>query len=78
MGKYHAKSNNCRHYVKKVFNILIQKPEFEEENKISFQENMHAIEEEDEEIVENATNAAAGAGVLLGTVAIIGRTLTQT
>ena len=71
MKKYHAKNNNCRHYVKKVFDILILEPEFDEENKISFQENMQAIEKEDEEKVANAIRTAVGAGVLLGAVGII-------
>ena len=66
MGKYHAKNNNCRRYVKKVFNILIQEPEFEEENKINFRENMHAIEEEDKEKVANAISTVAG--VVFGAV----------
>ena len=64
MGKYHAKNNNCRHYLKKVFNILIQEPEFEEENKISFRENMHEIEEEDKAKVENAMSTVASVGVV--------------
>ena len=81
MGKYHAKNNNCRHYVKKVFNILIQESEFEEENKISFKDNMDTIEKEDKEKVENAKsileNVAAGVGVVLGAAAIIGTILSR-
>ena len=81
MGKYHAKNNNCRHYVKEVFNILIQEPEFEEKNKISFQENMDTIEKEDKEKIENAKSilekVAAGIGVVIGAAAVFGTILSR-
>ena len=40
MGEYHAKTNNCRHDIRRVFQILAKEPECDEISKADFEEKM--------------------------------------
>ena len=64
MGEYHAKTNNCRYYIRRVYQILAKEPECDEISKINFEEKMAKIEQEDKEKVDDAlTTAMAGTGI---------------
>ena len=70
MGKYHAKNNNCRHYIKKVFEIL---KECEENYKREFEKQMADIENEDQQKLDDfislSIKVLAGVGIAV-TVAV--------
>ena len=67
MGKYHAKNNNCRHYIKKVFEILKKEPECEENYKREFEKQMADIENEDQQklddFISSSIKVLAGVGI---------------
>ena len=74
MGEYHAKTKNCRHYIRRVFQILAEEPECDEISKTDFEEKMTEIEQEDKEKVDDAlTKAMKGIDIFaVGVAGIIG------
>ena len=66
MGPYHAKTNNCRHFIKRAFEILEKEPECTNTNRENFKNEIKALENEDNNFVHTATSVAAvGFGVVL-------------
>ena len=73
IGKYNAKTNNCRHFIKKAFEILKQEPECSESNQIEFNQKMEDIEKKDQKKVKKGKLATAFtvAGTVVVTAAAV-------
>ena len=64
MGDYHAKNNNCRHFVKKVFNLLKEEPECKEEDKRTFTKEMQDLVKEDQDKVSTGIQVVEISSIL--------------
>ena len=62
MGPYHAKTNNCRHFIKRAFEILEKEHKCAAEIREKFENNITALENDDDKTVE-AVKLAAGIGL---------------
>ena len=75
-GDYHILFNNCRDFVKKVFELLRKEPECSEYDEIKFEEEMKKITEEDQEKVQNIRNIEGRVGIgaaLVATAFAVGK-----
>ena len=76
MGDYHLKTNNCRHYIQKVFEMLNEEPECSEENKSNFERQMTLIEREDKQKIEEFQSTIGktlkGLGLVFSIIAVFG------
>ena len=68
MGQYHAKKNNCRAFIRQAMKILGNEPEFTDINRENFENEITALESEDDKKVHTA-KVVAGVGLGLGLIA---------
>ena len=61
MGPYHGKTNNCRHFIKRAFEILEKEQECAAEIREKFENDITASENDDDKTVE-AVKLADGIG----------------